>query len=367
MVLFEFDYLEHNFKLTGSAITGKEQLAIDGEIVSEKYNFKTGCEYQVEHALLGELLISYKVKMLDGTAAYQLYQNSELVYSGETALKDLALFDNKVALVNKNSSDMVNPEQEPKKPSHTIGLLGIGLKLFKSAKAIKVLLAGSALAGWSILFSWQFALVLIAVIMFHEYGHVWAMKKMGMKTKGFYLIPFVGGVAVGDKAKTHWQQVFIAMMGPTFGLVMSIVCYLAYLATESHFIGLVASVSALINIFNLLPVMPLDGGQVVKSIVFSGRSKWQYIGLLVLSAAAFALSTTLGLSLLSFFIVLGVLDLIFSWGEFKTQTVEAMDRYSSVFSLVWYLLTVAVFIGIVFAIASSGLPGSELATTILQS
>ncbi|GHB65616.1 Zn-dependent protease [Psychrosphaera saromensis] len=361
MVLFEFNYLEHNFKLTGSSVSGKEQLLIDDKVVAEKYNFKTGCVHDVEHESLGLLSLSYKTQLLDGKIIYQLSQNSDMVYTGEA---DMLPFGKNKSDVEKADEDK---SEEEKKPSHLVGFFGIGLKLFKSAKAIKVLLAGSALAGWSIIFSWQFALVLIAVIMFHEYGHVWAMKKMGMKTKGFYLIPFVGGVAVGDKAKTHWQQVFVAMMGPSFGLVMSIVFYLIYLATESHWIGLLASVSALVNIFNLLPVMPLDGGQVVKSIVFSGRSKWQFISLLVISAAAFALSINLGLSLLSFFIVLGVIDLIFSYGEFKNQTVEGMDKYSSVFSLVWYLLTVVVFVGIIFAIASSGLPGSELATTVLKS
>lgn len=355
MVLFEFEYQEHRFKLVGAAVSGKEQLYVDDEEVTKKYNsFKMSSEHNFEHVSLGSLLLSFQVKPIDGKVFYQLRRDDQLVYSGETDMDDIMPFGKG------------KPEEE-QKPSHLVGMFGIGFKLFKSAKAVKVLLAGSALAGWSILFSWQFALVLIAVIMFHEYGHVWAMKKMGMKTKGFYLIPFVGGVAVGDKAKTHWQQVFIAMMGPSFGLVMSIVCYLAYLLTESHFIGLLASMSALINILNLLPIMPLDGGQVVKSIVFSGRSKWQYVGLLVLSAAAFALSTTLGLGLLSFFIILGVIDLLFSWGEFKTQIVEGMDRYSSVFSLVWYVITVVIFLGIIFAIAGSGLPGSALATTILQS
>lgn len=356
VVLFEFEYQGYQFKLSGSSITGKEQLTINDELIEEKRNFKTSSEYQIHHAALGDLLLTYQLGITSGKGEYQLLRNAEILYSGETTTKEV------MDKAFKNVDNKID-----KKPSHLIGAFAIGFKLMKSAKAVKVLLAGSALAGWSIIFSWQFALVLIAVIMFHEYGHVWAMKKMGMKTKGFYLIPFVGGVAVGDKAKTHWQQVFIAMMGPTFGLAMSVVFYLIFLATQSHWIGLLASVSALVNIFNLLPVMPLDGGQVVKSIVFSGRSKWQYIGLLVMSAAVFALSMTFGLSLISFFIVLGVIDLLFSYKEFKTQTIEGMDRYSSVFSLVWYLITVVVFVGIILAIASSGLPGSELATTILKS
>lgn len=169
MVLFEFNYLEHNFKLTGSAVSGKEQLLIDDKVVTEKRNFKTGCVHDIEHESLGFLSLSYKIKVFDGKIIYQLSQNSDMVYKGEADMDAMLPFGkNKsdVEKADKAKSEEEKPEEN--KRSHFVGLFGIGLKLFKSAKAIKVLLAGSALAGWSIIFSWQFALVLIAVVMFGQ-------------------------------------------------------------------------------------------------------------------------------------------------------------------------------------------------------
>lgn len=356
--IFEFDYQGSVIKLEGSRVSGKEVLYVDEKAVVEQRSFKSKTQYQLELPNIGGVELKYQIKMLDGTHSYELWQGDVMLFSEEKRLESLDAFP-ELEKFNNN---------EPRKSSgHWIGLFGLGFKLFKSAKGLKVLLAGGALAGWSILFTWQFALVLIAVLVVHEYGHVWAMKRLGMKTKGFYLIPFVGGVAIGDKAKTHWQQVYIAMMGPCFGLVMSIGFYLLYLITDSHYVGLLASVSALINIFNLLPVLPLDGGQVVKSIVFSGRSYTPYVLLLISSAAFFALSVHLGLTFLAFFIVLGVVDLVFSWKEFKQQTVTSMDRYGCIFSTAWYVLSIAAFVGIIYAIAATGLPGSEIATTILGS
>lgn len=351
-LIFQLDYEALNFKLLRSE-NGQEILSVNNEPLQSERPLQSRAEYQLDHPEMGNLIVRYQIFPGQNICKYFLLRDDELLYDGEQAVAE----------------DIVESVEEQPEQSrgHTIGLIGLAFKLFKSAKAVKVLLAGSALAGWSIMFSWQFALVLIAVICFHEYGHLWAMKRTGMKTKGMYLIPFVGGVAVGDKASSHWQQVFIAMMGPCFGLLMSVVFYIAYLMTENHFIGLVASISALINIFNLLPVLPLDGGQVVKAMVFSGRSYLPYLGLMIISAAMFALSLQLGLALLGFFVVIGALDLVFSWKEFKHQTVTPMDRYGVLFSLVWYLITVAAFVFIILSIAGSGLPGSEIATTILNS
>jgi len=266
-----------------------------------------------------------------------------------------------------SSEENPNNSYPKKKRSHLITWLGLGFKLLKSVKIIKVALAGAAFSGWTLLYSWQFAIILIAVVVFHEYGHLRAMRRFGIPTKGMYLIPFIGGVAVGDRAKTQWQDVYISMMGPMFGLLMTAVFYILYLITHNHFIGLIASFSALINVFNLLPIYPLDGGRVVKALVFSGKNKWIYLLLLLFSAACFALSVVTGIVLLSFFIVIGVIDLIASWREFSSEEKTPLTPYGIAFSLVWYVGSIVVFLALIYLIAASGLPGSEIATKVLES
>ncbi|MCV6615479.1 MAG: site-2 protease family protein [Cellvibrionaceae bacterium] len=355
--LFELDYQGFTFELLGNE-QGQELVKINGRLLASERPLHAQGEYQIGHPELGEVKLQYQILPSEGLSKYRLLRQDEVLSEGEQAFPPELL---------QQLQQLQQAQTDGNRASHTIGLIGLFFKLFKSAKAVKVVLAGSALAAYSVIFSWQFALVLIAVIVFHEYGHLWAMKRAGLKTKGMYLIPFVGGVAVGDRASSHWQQVFIAMMGPCFGLLMSAVFFVAFIITENHFIGLVASISALVNIFNLLPVLPLDGGQVVKAMVFSGRSYLPYLGLIVMSAAMFALALQLHLGLLAFFLVLGVIDLLFSWREYKHQTVTPMDRYGVAFSLVWYLLVIAAFVFIIFNIAATGLPGSEIATTVLNS
>ncbi|MBI3336508.1 hypothetical protein HYZ98_02995 [Candidatus Peregrinibacteria bacterium] len=123
---------------------------------------------------------------------------------------------------------------------------------------------------YALFFSWQFAIILIGSLLFHEYGHVWAMQRCGVKVKGIYLIPFVGGAAVGsDEMPSRKADVFISLMGPVFGLALAIVTVIAYALTGWMLLAAATLFMVMVNLFNLVPVYPLDGGRVLKSVAYS--------------------------------------------------------------------------------------------------
>lgn len=249
-----------------------------------------------------------------------------------------------------------------------IGLAALAFKLLKSAKVIKVVLAGASVAGYAWLFTLEFALVLIACLVVHEYGHVRAMRYFGIKTKGIYLIPFVGGLAVSDeKINTRWQDVVISIMGPCFGLLMSIACLVIYAATEIELFAGAAVLSALLNLFNLLPILPLDGGHVLKSISFSMRS---WVGLSVCMAGialGLWLAYSFGLALLVFFLFVGALEVIFEWRQRHFSHLIPLDTYGQIFSAVWYFIVAAGHIIIILSFADSQNPILSLPMKILAS
>jgi Zn-dependent protease len=356
MNLFSFEYAGRQFALVGVGANGEEQLLIDGQPVSSAHNQTTAGSHAFELADRGAMRLDFQIDGQRGQVNYALYEGQQLVLREAAPLTARAPSDASTAKVVADS-----------KFGHGVSFVGIFFKLMKSAKVVKVVLAGLALASWSLLFSWQFGLVLLGVIVFHEYGHLRAMQKCGMKTKGIYLIPFVGGVAVGERAESHWHEVYISMMGPVFGLLMSVVFYVMFLASDNHFLGLVASISALINLFNLLPVYPLDGGHVVKSLVLSGQRAWSFTLLIALSAVCFALALAYGLSFLSFFIVLGAIDLLASRSQFAAHPQTPLDRNGIWYCTLWYFVVVAAFIAIIVAMANTGVPGTEVATSILKS
>lgn len=273
---------------------------------------------------------------------YKVLENGQEILSGERTPKDL------------NASA---PQEEiPVKQRIGIaGLASLGFKLLKSAKVIKALLAAGSLAAYSWLFSFQFAVVLIGCIVFHEYGHLRAMRYFGFPVKGMFLIPFIGGIAAMNKpVNTRWQAVVIAIMGPTFGLFLSLVAMLLFYLTGNVYFAAIASFNALLNLFNLLPVLPLDGGRLLQAITFSMHS---IIGLVMCVAGALLgvfLSYTLGLALLGFLLLIGSIEIFAEWRQRKHSLLLPLDRYGQVFSTLWYIFTVAAFVGVIAILAQTG-------------
>jgi putative peptide zinc metalloprotease protein len=370
MELFAFSYQNRRFVMTGSSWNGLEELAVDGTVVSQARNFGFDSVHAFNVDGLGELELRFRIDIRQAFTVYELRAQDQVLVQGTVPLSEQYTLRQAQPVADAALIEPLAPDETktlPRKNNHWVVLAGIGFKLLKSVKVFKVALAAASVSVYSILFSVEFALALIAILVFHEYGHLRAMKKFGIPTKGMYLIPFVGGLAVGDKPRSRWQDVYISLMGPIYGLLMTVVCYVAYLITNSHFIGLVASMSALINLFNLLPIYPLDGGRVVKSLVFSGRKYMALVFLLTLSAVFFIASLKMGFALIGFFIVLGVFDILSEWRISIAEDITPLTRYGLWFCLLWYLLVIAAFLIIIVLVATSGLPGSEIALAILNS
>lgn len=293
------------------------------------------------------------------------WQPFSLDYS--MSVNDQALGDGQIDATQLEQA--VPSVEAPMKPQFSLVGMGLlGLKLLKSAKVIKVVLAGASVAAYSWLFSLQFALALIACLVVHEYGHIRAMKYFGMKTKGIYLIPFVGGLALGEnKINTRWQDVVIAIMGPTWGLGVSLLCMLGWWLTgEMIFAGL-ASLNALLNLFNMLPILPLDGGHVLKSISFSMHS-WVGLALCgVAAAGGIYLSYTFGLALLGFLLLIGSVEIFFEWRHRHHSRLLPLQRYGQVVASIWYLLVTGGLVGVIWYFAGTGDAMLGLPLQILQS
>ncbi len=377
MELLKVEFLGKNLRLEGS-MAGWQQLFWGDALVSEIAASPEDSESKVHH---------FEMQFVRDNANTALHETPpeapsiELVQCRlEVDLKWQPFNIQYRVLVNdedyttgtRNSKDI--ERQVPERPVDTkrklslIGLASLGMKLLKSAKLIKVVLAGASLAAYSWFFSFQFAVSLLACLVFHEYGHIRAMKYFNMPTKGIYLIPFFGGMALTDgKINTRWQDVVISIMGPFFGLIMSLACLLAYWITDNIFFAGLASFNALLNIFNLLPILPLDGGHILKSVSFSMNSK---VGLIVcVLAAAFGvwLSYSLGLALLGFLLFIGSIEIFFEWKERHQSHLLPLDRYGQIFTTVWYVATVASFVAIIGYFARSGDTLLSLPLQILQS
>jgi Zn-dependent protease len=141
------------------------------------------------------------------------------------------------------------------------------------------------------LLGWTLSAAILVNIAWHEYGHLREANRLGLRTAPMFFIPFFGGVApILERFPSRWAEVTVTLAGPLFGWIMALICCVVGWATDSPMLLVVAFVQATVNLFNLVPINPLDGGRLVKSLAFSisarvGRAVLTVTNLLAVVAA----------------------------------------------------------------------------------
>jgi Zn-dependent protease len=135
-------------------------------------------------------------------------------------------------------------------------------KIFTTAGSMLVSVGAYALLG-----GWWFGVGLVLLIFVHEMGHVLELRRQGVPASAPMFIPFLGAfVAMKELPKNAWREAQVALAGPIVGTAGAAVVWAAGEAYDSNFLRAMAFVGFLINLFNLLPIVPLDGGRAVAAL-----------------------------------------------------------------------------------------------------
>ncbi|MDR3418735.1 MAG: site-2 protease family protein [Nevskia sp.] len=145
------------------------------------------------------------------------------------------------------------------------------LLLFKGAKLGKVALsAGTMLlsvAAYSLVFGWRYAVGFVLLIFFHEMGHYLAARQRGLNVGAPAFIPFVGAwIQLKDLPHDAETEAYVGIAGPIAGTVASLACYVGGRYIGSDLLVALSYSGFMINLFNLIPVSPLDGGRITAVI-----------------------------------------------------------------------------------------------------
>ena len=144
----------------------------------------------------------------------------------------------------------------------TVLLLLPKLKLLTSSGTILV-----SLAAYALLWGWPFAAGFIALLFVHEMGHVIALRREGLKASAPMFIPFLGAViAARSLGENALAEARVGLAGPILGSIGAAVCILVWHATGSDLWRALAFTGFFLNLFNLLPVVPLDGGRAMAAM-----------------------------------------------------------------------------------------------------
>jgi Zn-dependent protease len=194
------------------------------------------------------------------------------------------------------------PTYEPLKPESTwsvikrfLAPLAVVLVLLAKFKGLALLLlkvkfVGTALTmlvsigAYALLFPVWFAVGIVVLIWVHEMGHVLQLRREGIPASAPMFIPFLGAfVAMKQMPKDALAEARVGLAGPVLGTLGGLATLGLYALTrEPLFLGL-AYFNSIINLFNLAPLLPLDGGRAVGAMSLG----FQVVGLVVMVALFF--------------------------------------------------------------------------------
>jgi len=213
-------------------------------------------------------------------------------------------------------------------------IAAIGLLILSKLKWILALLKFTKFGGtlislvislgfWAAFYGWKFAVAIIYLMFVHEMGHLVAARQKGIKTSPAIFIPFIGAaISMKEPPKDAATESYLAYGGPLAGLLSIIPAFILFYFTHAPFWALVIMVGALLNLFNLVPVSPLDGGRIVGVL---SPHLW-LLGLVVLFGLAYLYHSPI-------MILIIILGLFSWWGRIREDmTIKTIQAESSIIS-----------------------------------
>ena len=210
----------------------------------------------------------------------------------------------------------------------------IGLKVLASAGTFLI-----SLWFYTLLFGFPFALVFILQLLVHELGHVGMMRVYGVPGSLPFFIPGFGAlINMKGRPASAVHESYIALAGPLAGGAAATLCFLYGQASGHQFWIAAAYTGFFLNLFNLMPVIPLDGGRVVGAV--SPRIWIFGLILFVVAAIAFHLWNPLILVLL----FISIPQAIAAWrgridpAYYQVTPLQRMTILVAYFALIVYLM-----------------------------
>ena len=212
------------------------------------------------------------------------------------------------------------------------------LKLFSTSASMLV-----SIVAYQLIFGWLFSVGFVLLLLLHELGHVFQLRREGIKASAPMFIPFLGAVisakSMGDDAGAEAR---VGLAGPILGSIATLVPLGIWLATGSHFWQALAFIGFFLNLFNLLPILPLDGGRAMAAL-----SPWVWlVGLAGLLAMVFFFPSPIVLLIL----LLGGMESWRRWKERHTPESQAYHRIPArtraLVAATYLMLIVALTIGV---------------------
>jgi Zn-dependent protease len=208
----------------------------------------------------------------------------------------------------------------------TLILIGAKLKtLLLLLPKLKVLTTSGSMivsvGAYALIWGWRFAIGFVVLLFIHEMGHVIALRREGVEASAPVFIPFLGAVvwakSLGGNALAEAR---VGLAGPILGTIGAAACLPIAAATGSDLWRALAFTGFFLNLFNLLPVTPLDGGRAMAAL-----APWMWFAGL---AAIVVLALAFPNPIILIIAVVGAFDVYGRWSRRRRGGDEARAYYA---------------------------------------
>jgi Zn-dependent protease len=177
-----------------------------------------------------------------------------------------------------------------------------------------------SIAAYSLIWGWAFAAGFVVLLLVHEMGHVIQLRREGIEASAPMFIPFMGAfVAAKSMGDDAGAEARVGLAGPVLGSIACLVPLAIWQATGNEYWQALAFVGFFLNLFNLLPVLPLDGGRAMAAL-----SPWVwYVGYAALVALTFAFPNPIMILIL----LLGGME---TWHRFKARNTPESKAFHDI-------------------------------------
>jgi Zn-dependent protease len=195
-----------------------------------------------------------------------------------------------------------------------------------------------SVAAYAWLWGLPFAVGFVVLIFVHELGHVIELRRQGVPASAPLFIPFLGAV-IGMKQLPDdaWKEARVALAGPILGSLGAAAFWVAGEAAASDLLVGLAFVGFFLNLFNLIPIVPLDGGRAVAAL---HPAVW-LLGLLMMVGLVIVSPNPI----LVIIVIIGALELWRRWRE-RGENVEYYRL-----AVAQRVIVASVYLGLIVALA----------------
>jgi len=118
-------------------------------------------------------------------------------------------------------------------------------------------------SAYAFVFGWPYAVGFVGLIFVHEMGHYLAARQRGLDVGAPTFIPFVGAwIELKDRPHDVETEAWVGFAGPLLGSLAALGCYFVARETGSNLMLALAYAGFFLNLFNLIPLSPFDGGRI---------------------------------------------------------------------------------------------------------